>query len=91
METKFKNLDELIELVKKGDTFKIQVKAVANSKINNIDFCDDYIKIKITQRAVEGKANKVIVEFLSEKLKVQKSKIQIVSGEKSTIKIIKIF
>lgn len=91
METIFKNLDELIEFVKKGETFKIQIKVIANAKVNNIDFCGNFIKIKTTQRAVEGKANKAIIEFLSEILKVPKTKIVLVLGEKSSIKTIKIF
>ena len=85
-----KNLDELLELVKNNDVYKFKIKVVANSKINLIDFCDEYIKIKIMARAVDGKANKAIIEYLSELLKFSKSKISIVNGEKSSIKSIKI-
>ena len=83
-----KNIDELINLIKSNDGYKFKIKVVANSKINLIDFCDEYIKIKITARAVEGKANKAIIEFLSDKLSVPKSKISIANGEKSSIKTI---
>ena len=85
-----KNLDELLELVKNNDVYKFKIKVVANSKINLIDFCDEYIKIKIMARAVDGKANKAIIEYLSELLKFSKSKISIVNGEKSSIKTIQI-
>ena len=85
-----KNIDELIELIKKNDGYKFKIKVVANSKVNLIDFCDEYIKIKITARAVEGKANKAIIEYLSEILGVAKSKINIVNGEKSSIKTIQV-
>lgn len=85
-----KNIDELIKLIKENDGFKFKIKVVANSKLNLIDFCDEYIKVKIMARAVEGKANKAIIEFLSNTLKVAKSKIEIVNGEKSSIKTIKI-
>ena len=61
-----KNIDELKELVKNNDGYKFRIKVVANSKINLIDFTDEYIKVKIMARAVEGKANKAIVEFLSD-------------------------
>lgn len=88
MENSIKNIDELISLINENDGFKFKIKVVANSKINLIDFCEEYIKVKIMARAVEGKANKAIIEFLSDELKFPKSKISIVSGEKSSIKTI---
>ncbi len=85
-----KSIDELISLINENDGYKFKIKVVANSKINLIDFCDEYIKIKITARAVEGKANKAIVEFLADTLSIPKSRISIVSGEKSSLKLIQI-
>lgn len=84
------NIDELRTLIKNNDGYKFKIKVVANSKVNLIDFGEEYIKIKIMARAVEGKANKAIIEYLSNVLKVSKSKITIVNGEKSSIKTIQI-
>ena len=91
MDKKFRNIDELIELVKNKETFRFKIKVVANSKNNSMDFCEDFIKIKVVQRAIEGKANRAIIEFLSKTLDVAKSNIEIVNGEKSALKTIKIF
>ena len=85
-----KNTDELVELIIKNDGFKFKIKVVANSKVNLLDFCEEYIKVKIMARAVEGKANKAIIEYLSDILKIPKSKISITSGEKSSIKTIQV-
>ncbi len=85
-----KSIEELNELVKNNDGYRINVKVVANSKSNSIEFLDEYIKIKITQQAIEGKANKAIIQYLSELLGISKTKISIVKGEKSSIKIIEI-
>lgn len=85
-----KNIDELIELIKKNDGCKFKIKVIANSKVNLIDFGEEYIKIKIMARAVEGKANKAIIEYFSDILKIAKSKITIINGEKSSIKTIQI-
>ena len=85
-----KNIDELRELILKNDGYKFRIKVVANSKVNLIDFADEYIKVKIMARAVEGKANKAIIEYLSDVLKFPKSKITIINGEKSSIKTIQI-
>lgn len=49
-----------------------------------------HIKIRIKSPPLEGKANEELIEFLSEKLKVKKSCIGIVAGEKSRYKIVEI-
>ena len=90
METNIRNLEELRELVLNNDEIKFKIKVVANSKNNNIEFLEDFVKIKIKQRAIEGKANKAIIKYLSEEIKIPKSKISISSGEKSSLKTIKI-
>lgn len=86
----YKNIEELKEEINKNKDFKFKIKVIANSKVNLIDFEYDFIKIKITARAIEGKANKAIIEFLSDELKIPKSKIKILNGEKSSIKTIQI-
>jgi len=85
-----KNLDELIKLNKNNDKFKFKIKVVANSKNDSIEFCEEFIKLKIKQPAIEGKANKAIIEYLSKILPYSKSKIVILNGEKSSIKTIQI-
>lgn len=47
---------------------------------------DGHIKIKLNSPPVDGKANEALILFLSKFLNIQKSKIKIVSGEKSRIK-----
>lgn len=70
--------------------FVVTLKIVPNSSRNEVVKEDDYIKIKITAPPVENKANKVLVEFLSKKLSVAKSKIKIIRGETSKLKTISI-
>ncbi len=84
------SVDELINLIQNSDGYRINVKVVANSKKNSIEFLDEYVKIKISQVAVEGKANKAIIQYLSEILNIPKTKISIIRGEKSSLKIIEI-
>ncbi len=83
-----KNIDDLIEHIEKNDGFKFQIKVIANSKVNSIEFLDGTIKLKIIQRAIEGKANKAIIEYLSKVLKKPKTKISILKGEKCSVKLI---
>ena len=51
---------------------------------------DGYLKIRISSPPVEGKANEALVEFLSDALKVRKSRIEISEGLKSRKKLLKI-
>lgn len=90
MERIYKNFDEIMEQLEKDLEVKFKIKVVANSKNNSVEFLEDFIKVKIKQRAVEGKANKAIIEYLSDLLNVAKSKVSIASGEKSSIKTIKV-
>ncbi len=84
-----KNLDEFLNLIKNSqDKIKLQIKVSANSKKNSIEFFDDYIKLKISKPAVDGKANKEIIKYLSEILNLPKNNIQILNGEKSSLKML---
>ncbi len=63
------------------------VKLVPNSSFSKVvDFTDDYVRIKISAPPIENRANKELVEFCSDLFDVNKSKLSIISGEKSKIK-----
>ncbi|KAA0258968.1 YggU family protein [Deferribacter autotrophicus] len=47
-------------------------------------------KLKIASPPVDGAANKELIKFLSKKLGISKSKVKIISGEKSRIKTLEI-
>ena len=65
----------------------INIKLVPNSSVNKIvDYTDEFLRIKISAPPIENKANKELVSFTSEILKINKSKIKIISGEKSKLK-----
>jgi uncharacterized protein (TIGR00251 family) len=51
---------------------------------------DDVYRIKLTSPAIEGKANKALITLLAKRLHLPKAKIQIVSGERSRTKSIRI-
>ena len=61
----------------------LTVRIVPNSSKDEIVKTGNEIKIKITEQPVEGKANKALIEFLSKKLKIPKSTIEIVRGRTS--------
>ncbi len=83
------------ELIKKinnaKEPFIIKIKVVPNSSKNLLEiYNDEIIKVKINKPAVDGKANKGIIEYLSKILNLPKSNIEIVRGEKSSLKDLRI-
>ncbi len=79
------NTFDILQTNKDGVIFN--VKLVPNSSFSKItDYTDNYVKIKISSPAVENRANKELINFCSEIFSVNKSKISILSGEKSKIK-----
>ena len=85
-------LNDLINNIKKcPEGYKLKIKVCANSKKNSIEFLEDapddiFLKIKINKPAVDGKANKAIIEYLSDIFNTPKSNIYILNGEKSSQK-----
>lgn len=69
---------------------KIEVKVIPAAKKNFLKQDAGVFKVYLTSPAVEGKANKALIEFLSEHYGVPKSRIEIIKGLKSRHKIINI-
>ena len=71
-----------LEETKQGVTIDLHV--IPNARKSEIvGIHNDKLKIKISSPPVDGSANKEIVKFFSKKLKISKSNIYIISGEKS--------
>ena len=69
---------------------EVDARIIPKSSRNEI-IGGDIIRIKVTSPPVDGKANKAVVSLLSKQLKVSKKDIQIVSGEKSRNKKIRVY
>ena len=83
------NLEEMMLMItKSANGARFQIKVSANSKKNSIDFEADFIKLKISKPAVDGKANKEIINYLSDILNLPKNNIKILNGEKSSLKML---
>jgi uncharacterized protein (TIGR00251 family) len=72
---------------KKGLTFAIQVTPHASH--NEITgWQDGMLKLKVTTQPVEGAANLACINLLAQALKLRKSQLEILVGEKSREKIV---
>ena len=75
----------------------ITIKVIPNSSRNKISekFFDEKNqecwKINLTAVAEDGKANAALIKFLAKEFKISKSKIEIIRGETSRNKMIRIF
>ena len=65
------------------------VKVYPNSRRNEVSI-DGEIKIHTTSKPVDDQANHAVICLLAEHFGVAKSKIKIIRGEKSRIKIVDI-
>ena len=70
-----------------GIRFKVSV--VPNSSCSKIiEINEEFIKIKLNSPPIEGKANKEVISLLSKTLKIPKSSITIINGDKNKLKTI---
>lgn len=68
---------------------KIFVKLKPNSKHSSIKKTgQNKFSIKVKEPPTEGKANKALIELLSDKLNISKSRIKIISGLKARDKVL---
>ncbi len=68
----------------------LEVKVTAGAKSNSFKKENELYYIRIMAKAIDGKANKSIIEFLAKELNLKKKDIEIIRGEKSGKKIISI-
>ena len=68
----------------------LEIKITAGAKSNSFKKENGLYYIRIMAKSIDGKANKSIIEFLSEELNLKKKDIEIIRGEKSSKKIISI-
>lgn len=65
----------------------IKVKVVPrSSKAGVVGWEDGILKVRVSSAPVDGKANRELIQLLSSYFKTDKSRVTIVSGEKSRLK-----
>lgn len=70
----------------------LEIKVITGARQNEVCeiMADGSLKLKIHAKPIEGKANQELIEFLSEILQVSRNEIEIVRGEHSKRKVLKI-
>lgn len=80
--------EKIQEIIKNKKSFEIKVNTKASC--NKIYLENDIIKVKIREIPEDGKANKAIIDLFSKTLKIPKNNIEIIKGQKTSNKVIKI-
>ena len=70
-----------------GVSFTVRVLP-RSSRSEIVGVSEGALRVKLTAPPVEGAANEALVKFLSEKLHIAKSRIEIVSGQSSRTKTV---
>lgn len=68
---------------------KIKVEP-RSSRSSIIGMYGDALKVKLTSAPVDGKANKELIELLAKELGIKKKDVEIMSGETSKNKVVKL-
>jgi uncharacterized protein len=74
-----------------GSSVLIRVYVTPNAKqARLVKVSKDYFEVWVDERAVDGRANKRLLEILSEHFKIPKSRITILRGRKTRNKTIQV-
>ncbi len=68
----------------------LNVRVIPNAKKNAVSEERGKLKVHVSAPALDGKANKAMIEVLAEHFKTKKSDVRIVRGEKSREKVVEI-
>ncbi|HEY3348095.1 MAG TPA: DUF167 domain-containing protein [Nitrospirota bacterium] len=72
-----------------GVSFSVKVLP-RSSRSEIVGEAEGVLRVKLTAPPVEGAANKALVELLAKKLGVSKSSVEIISGETSKNKLVRV-
>jgi uncharacterized protein (TIGR00251 family) len=86
---------EIINNIRVKKPKRLLLKVRAGAKNNSIDGLieidnKEYLKISVKAQPKDGKANKMIIEFLAKELNLAKASLEIKVGKTSSYKIVKI-
>jgi len=68
----------------------LKVKAYTKSSFNKIIEKNGIFNVYVSKSPVDNKANKAIIELLSDELDISKSRFRVIKGAKSRDKVIEI-
>ncbi|WP_054695713.1 DUF167 domain-containing protein [Syntrophomonas palmitatica] len=82
----------MLRITETGNTLKIEVKVQPRASRNQVvGEHDGALKIKLAAPPVEGEANRALLDFLADVLKLPKKNITLLKGDSSRHKLLEIY
>jgi len=72
------------------NNFILRINVKPNSKRQDLIINDKFLTVYVRSKAIKNKANKELINLLKTKLEVASNQIKIVSGLKSTNKVVQL-
>lgn len=69
---------------------RLNIRVIPNAKQNKVVHEENRLKVYLTAPAIEGKANKALIQFLAEHFQTKRNSVKIIKGEKSRDKVVEI-
>ncbi len=69
---------------------KVKVRVIPRAKKSKIETFNDGLKVYVNSPAIEGRANKELIEALAQYYKVRKCNITVIKGQKQRNKLVQI-
>ncbi len=69
---------------------RLKITVQPNSKTESFILKDDQIKIKLRAKAIDGAANKALINFLAKRFSIARSSVILISGQKSRYKVVEV-
>lgn len=69
---------------------QLYLKIKPNQRFNGVELIEGQWTVRVKAPAIDGKANEGLIEYLSEILRIPKSKITLLKGPTSKIKCLEI-
>lgn len=70
---------------------KWEIKVIPNAAKSQVtERGENWMKVKIAAPAQDGKANKALLKFLAKEFGVSPSRVKLLRGEKSRVKVVEI-
>ncbi|NOY52453.1 MAG: YggU family protein [Deltaproteobacteria bacterium] len=82
-------LDCVMKEDPEGMTLRVRIQPGA-SRDQVVGVAEAVLRLRITAPPVEGAANRQCIKFLAKKLRIAKSKITLLKGEHSRVKVLRI-
>jgi uncharacterized protein len=68
----------------------VAVKVITNARKREANYEGSVLKVRLTALPRDGKANDELVDYLSELLKVRRSEVKLIKGEKDRRKVVSV-